>query len=114
MQKLKNNGGMVSMIEVIVTAMIFSTAFLGIYASMSTMHTKATTSMTKLKAAYAAKGFLDDLRQQVRADTWDSGNFVPGNYYLSVDNFEGNYTVSDVPGLNLRQVTVSLTYGDED
>lgn len=74
------------------------------------MHSKGTVSTDKLKAAYAAKGFLDDLRQQVRADTWDSGNLVPGTYNTTVNGYSVSYTVSDVAGLNLRQVNLSITY----
>lgn len=98
------------MVEVIVTATIFSMAFLGVYMSMTTMHSKGTVSTEKLKAAYAAKGFLDDLRQQVRADTWNTGNLVPGTYNTTVNGYTVSYTVSDVSGLGLRQVDLAITY----
>lgn len=98
------------MVEVIVTSIIFSMAFIGVYLTMTSMHTKGTVSTDKLKAAYAAKGLLDDLRQQVRADTWDSGNLVPGTYNTTVNGYSVSYTVSDVAGLNLRQVNLSITY----
>lgn len=98
------------MVEIVVTSIIFSMAFIGVYLTMSSMHSKGTVSTDKLKAAYAAKGFLDDLRQQVRADTWDSGNLVPGTYNTTVNGYSVSYTVSDVAGLNLRQVNLSITY----
>lgn len=110
MLKINNNAGLVSMVEVIVTATIFSMAFLGVYMSMTTMHSKGTVSTEKLKAAYAAKGFLDDLRQQVRADTWNTGNLVPGTYNTTVNGYTVSYTVSDVSGLGLRQVDLAITY----
>ncbi|MGE0267227.1 MAG: hypothetical protein AB7S78_02045 [Candidatus Omnitrophota bacterium] len=110
MLKLNSNAGLVSMVEVIVTAAIFSMAFLGVYMSMTTMHAKGTVSTEKLKAAYAAKGLLDDLRQQVRADTWNTGNLVPGTYNTTVNGYAVSYTVSDVSGLGLRQVDLSITY----
>jgi len=98
------------MVEIVVTSIIFSMAFIGVYLTMSSMHSKGTVSTDKLKAAYAAKGFLDDLRQQVRADTWDSGYLVPGTYNTTVNGYSVSYTVSDVAGLNLRQVNLSITY----
>lgn len=98
------------MVEVIVTAIIFSMTFMGVYIAMSTSHPKGTVSAKKLSAAYTAKGFLEELRQEVRADTWGSGNLAVGTYSQIVNGYQINYVVSDVAGLPLRQVDLTITY----
>ena len=110
MLRVKNQAGLVSLLEVIVTATVFTIAFVGIYVSMSMLHPQGNTSMEKLRAAYTAKGFLDELKYQVRADTWDSGNLVPGTYSTTYNGYLINYTISNVAGLNLRQVDLTITY----
>lgn len=105
-----NKVGLVSMMEAIVTATIFTIAFIGIYMSMSNIHPAGSDSMDKLKAAYVAKGVLDSLHQEVRADTWDSGSLAVGNYSLTVNGYSVAYNVADVAGLNLRQVNIIIDY----
>ncbi len=98
------------MMEAIVTATIFSIAFLGIYVSLSMIHPTGSNSMEKLKAAYVAKTFMDSLHQGVRADMWSNGIMATGSFNTVVNGYAITYNIADVPGLNLRQVNVMIDF----
>lgn len=110
MLRLHKEEGLVSMVEVIVTSIIFTLTFTAVYIALSSSHPKGTLSADKLNAAYTAKGFLDELRSSVRADTWSSGNLAVGTYNLSYNGYQIQYNVTDVAGMPLRQVDLTITY----
>ncbi len=110
MLRIRKEHGLVSMVEVIVTSIIFTLTFIGVYIALASSHPKGTLSAEKLNAAYIAKGYLDDLRRDVRADTWSSGNLAVGTYNITVNGYQVGYVVSDVPGMPLRRVDLTITY----
>ncbi|MCA9398689.1 MAG: type II secretion system protein [Candidatus Omnitrophica bacterium] len=79
MKALRNQKGFASFVEVVVTAVIFVLAAAGILASLSMIQPQGTESTEKLEAAYMAKGFLEELRTSVTADSWadTSGDLWP-------------------------------------
>lgn len=118
LKNLKNNG-FASIVEVIVTSIIFVIAVAGILTTMSMLRPAGEESAKKLEAAYIAKQELERLRGQIDASTWDNAsfNYLPGTYSKVVVGDTGNYTVnwivSNVPNLNLRQVNMTVTFPDD-
>lgn len=110
MLRIRQEEGLVSMVEVIVTSIIFTMTFMAVYVALSSSHPKGTVSAEKLNAAYTAKGFLDELRHGVRADTWSSGNLAVGTYNVTYNGYQIDYTVADVTGMPLRRVDLTITY----
>ncbi|MCB9721796.1 MAG: hypothetical protein H6756_13095 [Candidatus Omnitrophica bacterium] len=110
MLRIRKEEGLVSMVEVIVTSIIFTLTFIGVYIALSSSHPKGTLSAEKLNAAYTAKGFLDELRRDVRADTWTTGNLAVGTYNFVYNGYQISYAVTNVTGMPLRRVDLTITY----
>lgn len=117
MLRIHKNQGFASMVEVIVTAIIFTLAATGIFTTISMLRPHSGESVRRLEAAYVGKGVIDELREFVDASTWDDAN---GNLALSkvYDELFGIYNVvwffEEVPGTNgaVRQLFMNVTYPD--
>ena len=83
---------MASIIEVIVTSVIFIIAAFGIMSTLATSQPQSTNSAKRLKAAFIGRQFLDELRTKVDARTWDQGNndlSVGTHGPITVDGYDG-------------------------
>ena len=101
------------MTEVIITAVIFTIAAAGVFTVLSTFRIQGTQSTRRLEAAYAGKSFIESLRSSVSAEDWNdpNGAFAPGIVHTqTVGNFEVNYILTDVPGSDIRRLTMNVTY----
>lgn len=118
MLKGLKNQGFASVVEVIVTSVIFILAAAGILTTISMLRPQGEESARKLQAAYIGKGIIDDLRSQIDARTWNDsgGNFAVGTPY-TINSIDGVYNVTyffeDVPGLGLRKLTMNVDFPDE-
>jgi type II secretory pathway pseudopilin PulG len=116
MLKLKNKKGFASIVEVIITSIIFIIASVGIFATLSTLGTEGARSQQKLEALYAGKSVLDELRSSMNTTVWTSGDLATGNthrknVYLGGGQFyDVNWITQDIPGLNVREVTLNVNY----
>ena len=111
----KNRSGF-SVVEVIVAAVIFGIAAAGIFATISALREPAEQSDDRVAAAYAGKEILEELRGQIDASTWNTGNISLGTHTGSKTlnvTYNYTYTVSEVdPGnpLSPRKVNLDINY----
>lgn len=104
--------GIASIVEVIVTAVVFVIAVAGILSTVAMFRPQGKEASQKIEAAYVGKGIIDDLRQQVNAEDWDTGNLIAGTYSTTVGIYTVNYTITDEPSLGLRHLAMNITYPD--
>ena len=110
----KKREGFASIVEVVVTSVIFVLATAGILSTVSMLKPHGRESSKKIEAAYIGKGIMDNLRKEVHATTGAlfTGNLAVGTYNLAAI---GNYTVGYVvtePIPNLRRLTMTITWPD--
>src|SRR3990172_3710705 len=104
MSKILNNNGFGSLIEVIITSVIFVIATFGIISTVSMLKPKESDSSKKLEAAYVAKGVLDELRGSVDAASWNTVgsplycNGISSSTYYRTGTFSsgGTYNITYV------------------
>lgn len=99
---LKKNTGMISMIEIMITAIIFTLAAFGILTSITMFRPQTTSSREKVTAAYAGKQFVENLRSEI----W---SYAPGTYTNTFGNYSITWTVADDPS-GARALTLNLSY----
>ncbi len=107
--KLRDTGFTIT--EVIVSAVIFSLAAAGIFATVSSLNQAGGESSQEISAAYIGKQVLEDLRKEIDAATWNTGALgltadgtCPGAAAL-------NHILSDIPAYAADTITVgSITY----
>lgn len=111
---LKNKSGMGSMIEILITSVVFATAVAGILAATSSVKPQSTQAMRKLQAAQIGKSMIDQLRSSIDAQTWNqsSGNLYPNTYNTTKGIYNITYTITDVPDMGLRKLTMNISYPD--
>lgn len=113
MLKVLRKSGFASIVEVIVTAIIFSLAAFGVLTSISMLQPHSGESSARLEAAYAGKKVIDDLRSHVMASTWDLSNSllaVGVNQWQEVGDYNVIYWAEDVTGLNVRKLRAIVAY----
>jgi len=106
-----------SFVELIVTSVILVISFVCILTTISSLQPQEQISSRKLEAALFAKSLASELRSQVDASTWDTGNLavnVPGSPHI-LNNPPAGWDVRwDVTDVNafLRQIVFTITYPD--
>lgn len=114
--RLKNEG-FASLVEVIVTAIIFIIATAGILSTVSMLRPHGQESSNKVEAAYIGKGVLDDLRKEVNASNtgfFGSGLSTgahQGSEIIGGDgtHYQVNYNVTDENAF-LKKVEMQITW----
>ncbi len=114
--------GFASIVEMIVTAVIFAIAAIGIFSTISMLRAQSPVSDSggRLGAAYTGKRILEDLRGRVDAGEWmaNLGPLATGTLHT---NTIGGYTVNwylvDVPGdfppgMAPRRLVMNVYYPD--
>ena len=115
MFKQLKNKGFASVVEVIVTSVIFVLAAAGILTTVSMLRPQGEESGKKLEAAYIGKGIIDDLRGQIEQGTWtdDPGPFAVNTLYVNtIGIYNVVYFLEDVPGMELRKMSMNITFPD--
>jgi type II secretory pathway pseudopilin PulG len=113
--RMLKNGGFASFVEIIITAVIFILAAVGIMTTISAIRPQGGDSSRKLEALYAGKNVIEELRDYIDANTWDdaASNLATGvTRTRTVGDFTVNYILTDEPGLNIRKLTMNVTYPD--
>lgn len=109
----KNNQGFASIAEVMISAVIFAIASLGILATITSLQPHTAQSEKRLQAMYIAKGVMEELYQYVDATTWNNtGSPVETDliHNLTYGDYNVAYYLEDVPNLELRKLTINVTY----
>ena len=115
MKRLLNNNGFASILEVIVSSIIFMTAAVGFFTSVSMMRPQSNDSTKKLAALYAGRSVAEELRGEVYGNLWNhsSSNLRPGVLHTrSVGIYTINYILTDDPNLSMRRLDMNIYYPD--
>ena len=109
--------GFASIVEVIVTSVIFIIATAGIISTVAMLKPHGRGSAKRIEAAYIGKGIMDELRKDVHATTTVGQEFfgpglTPGAHpAIVIGDYTVNYTVTAV-NANLRKLTMTITWPD--
>jgi Tfp pilus assembly protein PilV len=101
--------GFASIVEVIITSVIFVIAAAAVLSTTSQFRPQGQESSQKMEAAYIGKGIIDDFRQQVSAEDWNTGNLAVGTRGLVNGDYTINYTITE-PIPDLRHITMNITW----
>jgi Tfp pilus assembly protein PilV len=110
-ESMKNAKGF-SMMEALVAAMVFSIGVVGVFAAMSSQKEPSVESDDRVKAAFAAKQFLEGLRSKVDAVDYANGTgdlSIGMHPNVSLGTWSVNYLVSD-DGNQIRRVDLNITW----
>ena len=114
MLKALKQDGFASLIEVLVTAVIFVVASLGIFTAISMLRPHGIESAKKLEAAYVGKRMIEELEGKVDARMWDNSEspIFPGDHGDVITGMYANYTVNwhieDAAGV--RSLSMNVNY----
>lgn len=121
MLKILKQKGFASVLEVIVTAVIFMVAAFGIMTTVSMLRPHNLKVSREIEASYYAKNMMDYLRGQVDAIPWEA-NTGPLSIGIMHSNIIGDYTINwslrEVnpaayePGLAPRKLSMNIYYPD--
>lgn len=110
------NAGFASIVEVIVTAVIFVLATAGILTTVSMLRPHGAESSRKIEAAYIGKGIIDSLRTAVDQGTWNEAisNLAVGTYTLPPIvrgnvSYDVTYTITETTP-DIRKLTMNVTW----
>ncbi|MDP8211686.1 MAG: hypothetical protein P9X22_00145 [Candidatus Zapsychrus exili] len=112
LQILRKNG-FASIMEVIVSSIVFLIAAFGILSTISQLRPQGTGSAKKLEAAYIGKEVIDDIRGQVDARIWDDpGNLlaVGTTHTEIIREFNVTWWLEDVPDMGARKLEMIIEY----
>ena len=112
--KTEREEGFASIVEVVITAVIFIIATAGIVSTVSMLRPHGRQSSQRIEAAYIGKDIIDQLRTEVRAS--DDGEFFGPNLSTTethnlgqIGDYTVSYTVTE-PIPNLRHLTMNITW----
>ena len=113
LRDLKNQG-FASIVEIVVTTIVFVIAAAGILSTMIMFRPLGKEASLKVEAAYIGRGIIDDLRQQVNAEDWNDpgSSLAPGTYTTTIGIYTIDYEITDEPNLGYRKLTMNITYPD--
>ena len=105
--------GFASIVEVIVTSVIFVLAAAGILTTVAMFKPHEQEASQKIEAAYIGKGIIDDLRKAVDATDWnDAGSdLAVGTYSTTVGIYTIDYEVTE-PNPSVRHLAMNITWPD--
>jgi len=100
-----------TIVEVVVSALIFSIAAAGIIAMVSNLRPAATISVDEVGASLCAKQIMERLRSAVDARTYDTGNLSLGSYSETCGKYTVDWDIYDEPGVG-RQIKMNVDWAD--
>jgi len=107
------NKGFASIVEVIITSVIFVIVSAGIMSTVAQFRPQGQESSQKMEAAYIGKGVIDDLRRQVSAEDWFSGGgpLAVGGPTVIADYppYTVTYVITE-PIPDVRHLTMNITW----
>ena len=114
LKRINTRKGFASLVEIVVTSVIFLLAGVGIFTSIAMLRPHGGESSKKLEAGYIAKRVLDQLRSSVDASTWDDPDpaspLHPGLHTCSIGDFTVTYILINDAVLDVRQLFMNVTY----
>ncbi len=115
----KNTG--FTLVEIIVSSLIFAIAAAGVFATVSMLKQPTNVSSKEVTAAFIGKRILEDLRTQVDANNWNTGELAIGTHppltgpttpvIVNGISYAPSYVVSaDSKGTSARKVVLNITW----
>ena len=107
--------GFASIVEVVVTTVIFILATAGILSTLSMLQPHVRTSTREIEAAYVGKGIIDDLRKEVEAGAIGGDGFFGPNLALGahtpsvIGDYTVTYTITE-PIPNVRKLSMTIDW----
>jgi Tfp pilus assembly protein PilV len=120
LRTLRKNG-FASVLEVIITSIIFMLAAFGILTTVSMLRPAGQESYREVEASYHAKNMMDYLRDQVNATTWadNTGPLATGvAHSQTIGDYTVNWYLTEVnpgeypAGLAPRKLMMNVYYPD--
>lgn len=121
MLKISKRTGFASVLEVIITAVIFSLAAFGVLSTVSMLRPHSREAYREVEAAYYAKNMMDYLRTQVEAEAWqaNTGPLATGvTHSTVVGDYTIDWTLTDVnpaeypAGFAPRKLSMNVSFPD--
>ncbi len=129
LRALKNIHGFASIIEVVVTSIIFILSVFAILTTVSSLRPQSNSSTHQLEAIYVGREYMDYLRRFVNAQSWNSVSspLITGHVYTNTidvtkadtgsQKLIGRYNISyvlrnDPAGSSARLMLMNVTYSD--
>ena len=120
----KNTQTGFTMVEVIISALVFALAAAGIFATVSSLTHPSQESQEDVTAAFVGKKIFDNWRSQVSTDNWGSAPFnqvdagwqdFPDSPIETIDGttYYGEYRVDAVSNTNAIKVTVNICWPND-
>ncbi|PIQ87958.1 MAG: hypothetical protein COV73_01370 [Candidatus Omnitrophica bacterium CG11_big_fil_rev_8_21_14_0_20_43_6] len=113
----KRNG--FSLVELMVSSIIFSLVFLGLVSVFVAASKHITHTRERMTSAQLGKFFLDPLQVDVRYDTWDQagndlvvGSWSGATQVINNRSFFETHDISAVSGTDLRRVTSTISWNE--
>ena len=105
--------GIASIVEIIVTSVVFVIAAAGILTTVAMFRPHGKEASQKIEAAYIGKGMIDDLRQQINAEDWNDpgSNLAVDSYTVTIGNYTLDYEITQ-PAEGYRYLTMNVTFPD--
>ncbi len=100
------------MAEVLVTAVIFVLAAVGIFTTISMLRPQGMESKERLEAAYVGKSVIEELRGYVDERVWLNADspLAPGIHrQKEIGNYVVDWDVSEDPDLGVRYLTMNVS-----
>ncbi len=114
MRRPRLRQGGFSIAEAVIAAIVFVVAVTGVLATIGNIKKPSVRTDRSLTAAYVGQKVLEDMRNEVDAETWDTGPLSVGPNPRSCPNGVVNctYSVDEDPVSHAREVTVNVTWPD--
>lgn len=110
LNKINQNG--VSLVEVLITSLIFVVAATGLLATFSSQRSTVKRSQRQVQAAYYGRQVLEELRSKVDQRNWDSGDLQEGAHTLPASGpYTATYTVTTTANGG-RKVDLTITWNE--
>ena len=107
---LQNKENGFTLVEVIISALLFAIAAVGIVQMVSYSRPKAVVSEHEIGASLYAQDLLARLRGYVDASTYDSGNLAIGNYSEIFGIYTANWAITNDTLTGGRLVNLIVTW----
>lgn len=106
--KTKQDG--FSIIEVIISAIIFSIATVGLFTAISLTRHQATGSTDDVEGLFYARQKIDELSAMVSADQWQNTTspIYPGTYNETFGSVYLEWTITDNPQSGGRDISMTM------
>ena len=107
---LKKNKYGFSIVEVVIAAVIFSIATVGLFSAISMTRPKAVGSSDDIEGLFRARQKIDELSALVSADQWTNSSslLAPGTYNATYNRVYLEWTITNNPVTGGRDISMTI------